>query len=70
MTSTTSGLSIRKYIRALRDYTPPTVRSSSHEVRRNLKSKVAEEYRGVDDSQPYNVLYQSHSFNGLSYESV
>jgi hypothetical protein len=53
MTSTTSGLSIRKYIRAIRDYIPPPVRSSSHEVRRNLKSKVAEEYIGVDDRPVY-----------------
>jgi hypothetical protein len=53
MTSLLSDLSVRKYIRAIRDYVPPPVRSSRHEVQRNLKSKVAEEYVGVDDRPVY-----------------
>jgi hypothetical protein len=70
MTSTTSGLSIRKYVRALRGYAPPMVRSTRHEVRRNLKSKVAKEYEGVDDRLPYTLIHQSPGLRDPIYGSI
>jgi hypothetical protein len=69
MASLISGLSVRKYIRAIRDYVPSPVRSSSHEVRRNLKSQVADEYVGVDDRPTYGFVDTGRT-SGRTYGDI